>query len=421
MGIFQDQSQNTNQPVDPNATAGFDASAQIAQQEQVAQEQVPTQQPEQPVAQAPVEPVQQKTEVKYPQGFDNFPLKEKILSLMVVNNASDAYPVVGHNLAMKISGHIESIDRVPELTAEAVYEVVAAMAKPEDKEIFDNDLEVDFAYAWQGYRFRINAFHQMGKPSLTIRYLRNDINSMESLGLPAIIKDLSELNSGIILVCGVTGSGKSTTLAAMVDNINENFSKHIITIEDPVEYTYDKKQSLIEQREVGTDTKSFASAMKSALRQNPNVLLLGEMRDLESIASAITIAESGHLVLATIHARNSVQCINKIIDAFPADQQEQIRVQLSEALAAIVTQKLVPGKDGKLKLVMEIMVNNSAISNMIRESQTHQIESVIQTSKGEGMQLLDEHILTRLQAGEITKENAITYANKPQDIINAIG
>lgn len=424
MGLFGSQNDQTQftgvppvgMPVPPSMPLPVETNCNLSLQ----------QQPVQPPMQASSVPMSQTTALssgaalQYPQNFEQLPFLDKVLSLMVANNASDCYPVVGYRLALKVSGHIVHDERMPELNSEDVKGVILAMMNKVQIETFTNDLEVDFAFAWQGHRFRVNAFHQMNKPSLTIRYLRNDINSLAKLGLPPVIAKLAELNSGIILLCGVTGSGKSTTLAAMVDHINEGFSKHIITIEDPVEYTYEKKKSIIEQREVGTDTKTFASAMKSALRQNPNVLLLGEMRDLESIASAITIAESGHLVLATIHARNSVQCINKIIDAFPSDQQSQIRTQLSEALAAIITQKLIPGTDGKQKLVMEIMTNNSAIANMIREAQTHQIESVIQTSKADGMQLLDEHILARLRAGEITQENAILYANKPQDITNNI-
>ncbi len=359
--------------------------------------------------------VEVKLAIKIPQGFENLSLQDKILSLMVLNNASDAYPVVGYNISIKITGKIISLENTPILTDEEISNLIKEITTEKQFEKYKKEMEMDFAYEWNGYRFRINIFHQQKHPSLTIRYLRNDISSIEQLGLPSIITELARKNSGIILVCWVTGSGKSTTLSAMVDYINENFAKHIITIEDPVEYTYTKKKSIIEQREVSTDTESFASAMKSALRQNPNVLLLWEMRDLESIASAISIAESWHLVLATIHARNSVQCINKIIDAFPAAQQNQVRTQLSEALCAIMTQKLIPWTDWKLKLVMEIMINNHAIANMIRENQTHQIESSIQTGKNEGMKLLDEDIRDRLNAWEITFEEAKNNALKPAD------
>ncbi|MCD5382964.1 PilT/PilU family type 4a pilus ATPase [Candidatus Gracilibacteria bacterium] len=364
--------------------------------------------------------------IKYPSNFDELDLKGKFLSIMVENEASDIYPVPGYFLGVKIEGGIFPAKRLGKLTKEIVKEFLFSIFTEKNKKEFEEELETDFAYEWERedgehFRFRVNAFHQAKNPSATFRYLRSDIKSLESLGVPAILKDLSERNSGIVLLCGVTGSGKSTTIAAMIDNINENFSKHIISIEDPVEYTFEKKKSWIEQREVGTDTISFQKAMKSALRQNPNVLFLGEMRDLESIKSAITIAESGHLVFSTIHARNSMQCINKIIDSFSAAQQNQVRLQLSEALAGIITQKLIPKIGGGLQVVMEIMVNNYAVGNLIRENQVHQLESIIQTGKQEGMQLLDEDILKNVQLGNISPENAIKHSNDPDGMRNVLG
>ena len=236
--------------------------------------------------------------------------------------------------------------------------------------------------------------------------------TLDKLNLPDIFEELTYKHQGIILVAGPTGSGKSTTLTAMVDNVNSKMAKHIITIEDPVEYVHHHKKSIVEAREVHTDTASFAAAMKSALRQNPDVVLLGEMRDLESIASAITIAETGHLVFSTIHANSSAQCVNKIIDSFGADQQNQIRLQLSEALCAIISQRLVPGKDGKsMVAATEVMINNGAIGNLIRESQTHQIESVIQMSRKEGMYLLDDDLERLVLEDKITPEVALSKCN----------
>ena len=344
---------------------------------------------------------------------------------MVENQASDMYPVPWYFLWVKINWEIIQAKRCWQLTKEIVEEFLMSIFTEKNKKNFEEELETDFAYEWkrwdwERFRFRVNAFHEAKNPSATFRYLRSDIKSLESLWVPPILKDLSERNSWIVLLCWVTWSWKSTTIAAMIDNINTNFSKHIISIEDPVEYTFEKKKSWIEQREVWTDTKSFQKAMKSALRQNPNVLFLWEMRDLESIWSAISIAESWHLVLSTIHARNSQQCINKIIDSFPAAQQNQIRLQLSEALAWIITQKLIPKIWWWMQVVMEVMVNNSAVWNLIRENQVHQLESVIQTWKQEWMQLLDEDILKNVQLGNISVEDAIKNSNDPVWVRNIL-
>lgn len=359
-------------------------------------------------------------DVIYPENWETYQdLKWKILSVMVENKWSDIYPSPWYMVWLKVHWKIFPIEKLGILDNNQVTEFLNSIFSKEQKVEFEEKLELDFAYEWidlnnKKYRFRVNAFHQSKKVSACLRYLRNDNNTIDSLWLPQVVKRLSERNSWIVLVCWVTGSWKSTTIAAMLDYINENFAKHIISIEDPIEYTFEKKQSWIEQREVWTDTKSFQKAMKSALRQNPNVLFLWEMRDLESISAAITIAESGHLVLSTIHARNSVQCINKIIDWFPAAQQNQIRIQLSEALAAILTQKLIPSKYWKWQeLVMEIMINNSATANLIRENQTHQIESVVQMSMQEWMRLLDSDILRLVQEDKITTWDAIKYSNNP--------
>lgn len=346
---------------------------------------------------------------------------DMLLEAAVKNEASDIYVVANYYPGMKISGKIVYLSEgFSVLTGENVEEFANTLMTDEQKEEYLNELELDFAYTHQktSGRFRVNVFRQMNFPSVALRYLRSDIPSLDSLGLPPVFKWLAERPSGIILLAGPTGSGKSTTLSAMVDYINTNFIKHIITIEDPVEYLHPLKKSIVEQREVGTDTHSFARAMKSALRQNPNVLVLGEMRDLESISSAITMAETGHLVFSTIHARSSVQTINKIIDSFPAEQQAQIRQQISETLLSVVSQRLVPRVDGEAHpaMAMEIMILNSAIANMVREEQTHQIESVIQTGKKEGMILLDDDLLRLIQEGKISVDSALQHSNSPQSL-----
>lgn len=364
--------------------------------------------------------------INYPDWWENLDLKWKLLSLMAFNRASDMYSVAQYEVWLKICWKISPITRLWILSNDDVKAFLDLIFTPKQKSAFESELEIDFAYEWeawdgQKHRFRINAFHQSKKVSACLRYLPPTNKSIDELWLPPLIKELASLNSGIILVCWVTWSWKSTTIAAMIDYINATKSKHIISIEDPVEYTFDKKMSWIEQREVWTDTVSFSRAMKSALRQNPNVLFLWEMRDLESIASAITIAESGHLVLSTIHARNSVQCINKIIDSFPSGQQNQVRLQLSEALAAILTQKLIPSAYWTTQeLAMEIMVNNSATANLIRENHTYQIESIIQTSSSEWMILLDSHIISLFRQWKITMESAITYSNDPERMTRSL-
>lgn len=347
-------------------------------------------------------------------------LIDRIIAIAVQYEASDIYLVVGYYPSMKVNGMIYAVSEGFAILQDGdVYGFINAITDEKQKDIYKEKLEHDFSYSHGKARFRVNIFHQMRHPSCCLRYLRSEIPSIDSLGLPPIVKWLAERPSGIVLLAGPTGCGKSTTLSAMIDHINTNFSKHIITIEDPVEYLHPIKNCIVEQREVDTDCISFARAMKSALRQNPNVLQLGEMRDLESVASAITIAETGHLVFSTIHARSSVQTINKIVDAFPGDQQNQIRQQISESLLAVLSQRLIPKKDGKGQVMaMEIMIINSAIANMIREEQTHQIESVIQTGKKEGMQLLDDDLLRLVKEDQITVEVAIENSSSPQSLKN---
>ncbi len=345
-------------------------------------------------------------------------IKDRLLQIASSEGASDIYTVVNYYPSIKIHGQIYALtDGFDILTKEDVNRFVDSLMDETQKNTYDTEKELDFSYSYGKARFRVNVFHQMKNPSCCLRYLRSDIPTIDSLGLPDICKTLSERHSGIILLAGPTGSGKSTTLCAMVNHINSNYTKHIITIEDPVEYIHPLKKSIVEQREVGTDCKTFAKAMKSALRQNPNVLILGEMRDLESISSAITIAETGHLVFSTIHARSSVQTINKMIDSFPADQQNQIRQQISETLLAVISQRLIPNKDGSgQELALEIMIVNTAISNMIREKQTHQIESIIQTNKNMGMQLLDNDLIRLVSENKIDINTAMKYTNNQASV-----
>ncbi|MBO8161613.1 MAG: type IV pilus twitching motility protein PilT [Thermosipho sp. (in: Bacteria)] len=281
--------------------------------------------------------------------------------------------------------------------------------------------EVDFSFPLEELRIRANFYYEKRKPALALRLITKKIRTIEELGLPHILKTFAERDHGLILVAGPTGSGKSTTLAAMIDHINNRFAKHIITIEDPIEYVFETKRSLIHQREVGTDTDSFADGLKYALRQDPDVILVGEMRDLETMALALTSAETGHLVFATVHTNSAASAPERIIDVFPAHQQKQIALQLANTLVAVVFQRLIPKKDFGVVPVAEIMVSTPAIRNLIREGKLHQIEGVMQASKNQGNILFDEALINAFLSGEISKETLIENIRNPQEVSKRLG
>jgi twitching motility protein PilT len=273
------------------------------------------------------------------------------------------------------------------------------------------DKEFDFSFAFGDLgRFRVNAFHERGNIAAALRLIPNEILSIEQLGLPPIINKFSDYPRGLVLVTGPTGSGKSTTLAAMIHRINLERAQHIITIEDPIEYTHRSRRSIVVQREVHYDTYSFSAALRSALREDPDVVLIGEMRDLETIASAITIAETGHLVLATLHTNSASQSVDRMIDVFPPHQQPQIRAQLANILMAIVSQRLIPSIGGGRVAASEILVATPAVRNIIREGKTHQLEIVIQTGGEYGMQSMDRTLVSLIKAGTLSYEEAHNYA-----------
>jgi twitching motility protein PilT len=278
--------------------------------------------------------------------------------------------------------------------------------------------EYDFSYSIQGMsRFRVNAYKQRGSFGMALRIIPYDIPSMQFLGLPSVIEELTELNRGLILVTGPTGSGKSTTLAAMIDKINSNRKCHIITLEDPIEYLHKHNKSIVNQREIGTDTKSFANALRGALREDPDVILVGEMRDLDTISIAITAAETGHLVLSTLHTIGAPQTIDRIIDVFPPYQQQQVRIQLSSVIQAIITQQLIPKADGDGRIAaFEVMIATPAIRNLIRESKVHQIETAMLTGTKNKMQTMNNSLLQLYKAGKITKDMAISRAISQEEI-----
>ena len=278
--------------------------------------------------------------------------------------------------------------------------------------------EYDFSFSIQGIsRFRVNAYKQRGSFGMALRIIPYDIPTMQFLGLPSVIEELTELNRGLILVTGPTGSGKSTTLATMIDKINSNRRCHIITLEDPIEYLHKHDKSIINQREIGTDTKSFANALRGALREDPDVILVGEMRDLDTISIAITAAETGHLVLSTLHTIGAPQTIDRIIDVFPPYQQQQVRIQLSSVIQAIITQQLLPKADGKGRIAaFEVMIATPAIRNLIRESKVHQIETAMLTGTKNKMQTMDNSLLQLYKTGKITKDMAISRAISQEEI-----
>jgi twitching motility protein PilT len=307
------------------------------------------------------------------------------------------------------------------LTPSEVKKVFESVTSEKQRQAFYKELEIDFAYSISGLgRFRVNASMQRGSIALTIRCLPMKVPSMEELGLPDICKTLILKRKGLILVCGPTSSGKSTTLAAMIDYLNGKASKKVLTVEDPIEYLYSNKKCLIIQRELEEDTTSYASAMRHALRQNADVILVGEMRDVATIAAAISAAETGHLVLATAHTQGAANVISRLISEFPSGQQDQVRTQLALTLEAVVSQLLVPRADGKGRVaIFEIMLANYAIRHLIRENKTHQISSVIETSSQQGMQTLDQALEAAVKNKVIEFEEALLRAQRPEDLEKA--
>ncbi len=341
-----------------------------------------------------------------------------LLRRMVERKASDLHLKADSAPVLRIDGELEPQD-LPPLSAAAMSAILEEITDDEQRERFDEEKELDFAHLAPGGigRFRVNAALQRGSVTLAFRLVREDIPSVEDLGLPAIAGSLALKRRGLVLVTGPTGCGKSTTLAAMIGHLNERERRHIVTIEDPIEYMHQNKRCLISQRELGPDTKSFADALKHALRQDPDVILVGEMRDLATIAAALTAAETGHLVLATLHTPNAPQTIDRIIDVFPPHQQQQVRAQLAMALEAVLCQTLVPRAGGAGRVpAMEIMVATSAIRSLIREGKTHQLLSVIQTGAQSGMCTLDQALAALYRAGVIGAEAALEHSQSPDEV-----
>jgi twitching motility protein PilT len=341
-----------------------------------------------------------------------------VLRGMVEAGASDVHLTAGFPPAIRVRGRIVPMDNYGPLDSQQTREVVYSILNDDQRKRFENNQQLDFAYAIPNVaRFRVNTFFQRGAISAAFRRVPHQIPDLGSLRVPEVLRDFTRRPRGFVLVTGPTGSGKSTTLAAMVDVINSEREDHILTIEDPIEFLHTHKRSIVNQREVGADAIDFALGLKAALRQDPDVILVGEMRDLETISTALTAAETGHLVFATLHTQSTAQTVDRIIDVFPPEQQGQVRTQLSIALQGIVTQQLLPTADGTGRVVAtEVLVPTPAIRNLIREAKTHQIYAAIQTAGSVGMQTMDADLARLVRLGTITPELAQQRASVPEEL-----
>ena len=339
------------------------------------------------------------------------PKIEILLEEVVKRKASDLHLQVGLTPMLRIDGSLVSLENQAKMSEETVENLVFSLLDEDQKQILLRDKEFDFSFAFGDLgRFRVNAFHERGNLAAAMRLIPNQIRTIEQLGMPSILNKFTEYPRGLVLVTGPTGSGKSTTLAALVNKINEERAAHIITVEDPIEYTHTSKKSVIVQREVHYDTYSFSTALRSVLREDPDVVLIGEMRDLETIAAAITIAETGHLVFATLHTNSASQSIDRMIDVFPPHQQPQVRAQLGNILTAVCSQRLIPALCGGRVAAAEILVATPAVRNIVREGKNYQLEAVIQTGSEHGMQNMDHTLVNLIHNGVISYDESRNYA-----------
>ena len=345
---------------------------------------------------------------------------QNLLNLVIEKDASDLHIATGYPPFIRIDGILCSIGDKP-LTAEQSRQLVFQTMNDSNVKKIEKEYETDYGFSLGNIaRFRVNAFYERGNIAGAFRLIPTKIRTLEELDMPKNMSYLADLTQGFVLLTGPTGSGKTTTLAAIIEKINQTQNRHIITIEDPIEYIYTAKKSFISQREIDHDTKDWMSALKSALRQDPEVVLIGEMRDYETISAALTIAETGHLVFATLHTNSASQTVDRIIDVFPPHQQNQIRVQLANVLQAVVSQKLLNLRSGGRKAAVEILIANSAVRNLIREGKSYQIDNVIATSLEMGMLTLEQSLVNMVRRGIITVEEAQSYSLRPEDILKLL-
>jgi twitching motility protein PilT len=342
---------------------------------------------------------------------------EDLIQIIIAEKGSDIHLSVGSHPIIRVDGSLIPLMKKPILTNTDMLGFIKVLLTKDQETKFLEEHEIDFSFAAKdGVRFRGNGFYQRGAISIALRHISNVIRTFEELKLPAILESFTQRPQGFFLCVGPVGQGKSTTLAAMVELINQTRSEHIVTIEDPIEYIFEPKMSLIDQREVRVDTVDFYTGLHSAFRQDVDVIMVGEMRGQETIGTAVTAAETGHLVLSTLHTNNAAQTIDRIIDTFPAGQQDQIRVQLSGSLTAIFSQRLIPSIAGGLVPAYELLINNPAVSNLIRERRTHEIQTVIETGMELGMIDMNRTLVELVQTGEITVENAFAYSTNPSGL-----
>lgn len=343
-----------------------------------------------------------------------------LLELTIRNNASDLHITVGYPIFLRVDGKLQKLGAeitTPARAKELVYEIL----DDEKRELFEVNKEVDLSYSYQEKaRFRINVYHEKGNIAAAFRLIPSKIRVIEELFLPKILHEFTKLPQGLVLVVGPTGHGKSTTLAAMIQEINIRDARHILTIEDPIEYMYPKGRCLVDQRELHQDTHSWEIALRSILRQDPDVILVGEMRDFETIASTITAAETGHLVFATLHTNSASQSMDRIIDVFPEHQQSQVRMQLANVIEAVVSQRLLPVIGGGRRASCEVMIGTAAVRNAIREDKTYQIDNIVQTSADVGMITLERSLVELVREGKITLEEAQNNTTKPEEVLRLV-
>lgn len=346
---------------------------------------------------------------------------QQLLQLTIDRGASDLHIMVGVSPQIRVEGVLYTVSEETVITQEMVDKFLKELLSPEQYERFTSNKEIDFSLNFSDTaRFRVNAYTQKLTHAISFRTIPKQIPALDTLGLPGLLHSFTGLKQGFILVTGPTGHGKSTTIASMINEINHLRSEHIVTIEDPVEFVFQPQKSIVSQRELGTDTHSWQIALRSVLREDPNVVFVGEMRDYEAISSAITVAETGHLVFSTLHTNSAAQTIDRIVDVFPDAQQDQIRLQLSNVVEAVFSMRLVPATNGKRVVAYEVMLGTSAIKTSIREGKTHQIDNIIQTSTEIGMRTLEMSLADLVRSGQITLETAQAYSIRPDELARLV-